>query len=220
MLRTTGSRAARRFRSGQLSGVPVAAARGTVFSAASMALAVTGHHLASGQPLPGRTLWVAFGLLLLVTLPFSGRPRSLPTVMAATGTAQLTLHFWLSRAQVRPGTAGDTHTRAGHGGTHDVHEAWHSGGHGATMAAAHLVAALLVAWCLQRADSACSSAGERLGEVVVAFVVRLLPVAAVLPAIRPPRPLAARAKSPPYDFLMLAYVVVRRGPPTVPAVVS
>ncbi|MFD3486819.1 hypothetical protein [Streptomyces sp. NPDC058665] len=198
--------------------MPVAAVRGTVFSVASTVLAITGHHLATGQPVPGRSPWVVLGLLLPVTLPFSRRPRSLPTVMAATGAAQLALHFWLSRAPGRP--AGSPHTMSGHTGSHDVHNAWHSGGHGVTMTAAHITAALLVAWCLQRADSACSFLGERLGEAIGSLVVLLIPAGTVLPAPRPPLPVAARAKSPPYDFLMLAYVVVRRGPPTKPALVS
>lgn len=218
MLWTTGFRAARRFSSAPLSGVPVAAARAAVFTLASTGLAVTGHHLASGQPSPWRNAGVALGLLFLTTLPLSWRLRSLPTVVAVTVGAQLGLHLWLSGVP-RP-ASGSPHTMAGHGGSHGVHDAWHSGQHGVTMAAAHIAAALLVAWCLQRADRACSAVAERLGEVITGFVVRLLPAGQAPLAPRVLRPAGVRAESPPYDSLLLAYAVVRRGPPTEPVPVS
>ncbi|MEV4969581.1 hypothetical protein [Streptomyces scopuliridis] len=195
-------------------GVPVAAARAAVFATTSTALAVTGHHMASGHSAPWPSVWAALGVLFVLTVPAVRGPRSLPAVMAATGAAQAALHLWLSRAASHP--AADPHGMAGHGVRHDAHETWHAGHHGVSMTAAHLAAALLVAWCLQRADAACRSAGEHLGGVLAEVLVRLIPAAPSLPVRRVPRllrPAGARAQAPPRTSLVLAHAVVRRGPP-------
>ncbi|MEV6425951.1 hypothetical protein [Streptomyces sp. NPDC051662] len=208
---TSGFRAARRAGSDPPTGAPVAAVRAGVFALVSTGLAVTGHHLASGHPVPWRSVPVALCLLFLLTMPAVRRPRSLPAVVSATGAAQASLHFWLARAGGHRAT--DPHMMTDHGAPLDAHEVWHSGHHGTSMTAAHIAAALLVAWCLQRADAACRAAGERLGDVIVELLVRLVP-AGVPPAVpRVLRPVRARAQSPPHNSLVLAHAVVRRGPP-------
>ncbi|WP_326810125.1 hypothetical protein OIE62_36180 [Streptomyces scopuliridis] len=131
--------------------------------------------------------------------------------MSATGAAQVALHLWLSRAESHP--AADPHGMADHGVPCDGHEAWHAGHHGASMTAAHIAAALLVAWCLQRADAACRSVGEHLGGVLAELFVRLVPAAPSPPVPRVLRPVGARAQAPPRASLVLAHAVVRRGPP-------
>lgn len=210
---TSDSRAAHRAGPGRRTGVPVAAARAAVFAMTSTGLAVTGHHLASGHPVPWRSTGGVLGLLFLLTVPATRRPRSLPAVMSATGAAQAALHFWLARAH----PAGDPRAMAGHDAPRDAHEAWHTGHHGASMTAAHIAAALLVAWCLQRADAACWAVGEHLGHVIVELLVRLVPSAASPAVPRVLRPAGARAQSPPRNSLVLAHAVVRRGPPAEPA---
>ncbi|MEV7682587.1 hypothetical protein AB0O64_29160 [Streptomyces sp. NPDC088341] len=224
--------------------MPVALARAAVFTVTGVVLAVTGHHVVSGDPVPWRAVPPAAAALFLLALPAlsTTRPRrqpsprsrsrswplSLPAVIAATGAAQLALHLWLARnaahrtpgPQGTPGAHAVGHGTVGHGAAHGTHEAWHAGRHGLAMTAAHILAALLVAWCLQRADAACLAVGERLGGVLGDLFVRL--VRRVPPRLFPsaPRVLRAvgtRAQPPPRDCLVLAHAVVRRGPPAEPA---
>jgi hypothetical protein len=81
------------------------------------------------------------------------------------------------------------------------------------MTAAHIAAALLVAWCMQRADTACLTLGYRLGRVLTHLLLWL-----VLPGRRPDidriRPAACVPRpSHPGNSMLLAHSVVRRGPP-------
>ncbi|AQU64956.1 hypothetical protein BBN63_00410 [Streptomyces niveus] len=87
------ARAAHRDRWALSDGALLAAARSLVFATTGTALAVTGHHLASGRPVSWPTAWLACSLLFLLALPFSRRPRSLCAVMSATGAVQALLHF-------------------------------------------------------------------------------------------------------------------------------
>ncbi|MGB8943234.1 MAG: hypothetical protein WCD21_23810 [Streptomyces sp.] len=198
-----------------MTGVLVAVARAGIFTGTSVGLAVTAHHLASGAPVPWRAVFLAAVLLFAVVLPCARAPRLPAVIIAATGAVQGALHLWLARTAEHPASASHSPhamgTEAPPGG---AHAAWHAGHHGASMAVAHLVAALLVAWCLQRADAACTVLGERLGEVLVGFVVRLAPTGLSLSVPRVVRPVRARAQSPPIATVVLAHVVVRRGPPT------
>ncbi|MER6617586.1 hypothetical protein [Streptomyces xantholiticus] len=102
--------------------------------------------------------------------------RSLPAVIAATAAAQSALHLWFVQAGGHG--AHQPHTIA----DHSAHEAWHAGHHGTSMAAAHIAAALLVAWGLQRADAASRCLGQRLGETLAGWFVRLAPTGS-LPAV-------------------------------------
>ncbi|MFE4832804.1 hypothetical protein [Streptomyces sp. NPDC056672] len=225
--------------------MPVAVARAAVFTVTGVVLAVTGHHVVSGDPVPWRAVPPAAAALFLLALPSVRTPRprrrpsprsrsrswplSLPAVTAATGAAQLALHLWLARAAVHttpgphstPGPHGTVgHGTVGHGVAHGTHEAWHAGRHGLAMTAAHILAALLVAWCLQRADAACLAVGERLGGVLGDLFVRLVrrvPTRLFPSVPRVLRAVGTRAQPPPRDCLVLAHAVVRRGPPAEPA---
>ncbi|MFD5778796.1 hypothetical protein [Streptomyces sp. NPDC126933] len=208
---TRDARATHRAGPDRLTGAPVAAARAGVFAVASTGLAVTGHHLSSGHPVPWRSVWAALGLLFLLTVPATRGPRSLPVVVSATGAAQAALHLWLTRAGERTGR--DPHVMAGHGVPHHAHEAWHAGRHGVSMTAAHIVAALLVAWFLQRADAACRAVGEHLGDVIAEILVRLVTAGPLPPVPRVLRPGGARSRSLPRISPVLAHAVVSRGPP-------
>ncbi|MFI9582611.1 hypothetical protein ACIHCQ_12345 [Streptomyces sp. NPDC052236] len=205
---TISTRAARRIGEEPMTGVLVCAVRAGVFTAVGTGLAVTGHHLVSGHPVPWRAALLAGVLLFALAVPAVRSERSLPAVIAATAGAQGALHMWFVRAEGHG--APNPHAVAHHGGPH---EAWHAGLHGTSMTAAHIAAALLVAWCMQRADAASRSLGQRLGEVLGDFFVRLSPrgpLAAVPHVLRPVR---ARAQAPPRNSLVLAHAVMRRGPP-------
>ncbi|MFJ2439629.1 hypothetical protein ACIOWG_04025 [Streptomyces sp. NPDC087658] len=201
--------------------MPAAAARAGVFSVVSTGLGLTGHHLASGHPVPWPGTGIALVLLFLLAVPVARGPSSLPTAMVATGAAQAALHHWLTRSDAHSARA--PHSMDRHDVSGGVHEAWHAGHHGVSMTAAHIAAALLVAWCLQRADTACRALGElgeRAGKVIVGFLVRLVPAVPPFAAPRVLRPAGAWAQPPPSNSLVLAHAVVRRGPPAgaVPAV--
>ncbi|WP_405796609.1 hypothetical protein [Streptomyces sp. NBC_01506] len=89
------------------------------------------------------------------------------------------------------------------------------------MTAAHIAAALLVAWTMQRADAACSAVGERLrgalGGALAGLLVRLVPAGARVPVPRILRPVGERAQEPPRNSPVLAHAMTRRGPPAGPA---
>ncbi|WP_141698405.1 hypothetical protein [Streptomyces lushanensis] len=202
----------------------MAVVRAAVFTVTGVVLAVTGHHVVSGHPVPWRAVPPAAAALFALTLPAvrtsPSRPPSrswplpLPSVIAATGTAQLALHLWLVRVSA-PG-APAPHGAAGHGAAHGTYEAWHAGRHGLSMTAAHVLAALLVAWFLQRADAACLAVCRSAGGVLGALLVRLLRRAPTRPfpsAPRVPRAVGTRAPPPSHGSPILAHAVVRRGPP-------
>ncbi|WP_351230970.1 hypothetical protein [Streptomyces sp. NPDC002133] len=205
---TSSRSAARRTGREPVTGVAVAAVRAATFGATSTGLAVTGHHLASGHPASWRAALFAGLLLFLLVLPAVRSLRSLTAVTAATAAAQYLLHLWLAGVSAhRPHPSHQAPVDSG------SHETWHAGHHGAAMTAAHLAAAVLVAWLMQRADAACRSAGQRIGDTVAGLVGRLVPA-------RPPqavrhmrRPVRARALVCSPGSLVLAHSVVRRGPP-------
>lgn len=209
---TSGARAARPVGSDPIPGARVTAARAGVFTAASTGLAVTGHHLASGHPVPWRAVLLAAGVLFALVVPVARSLRSLPGVVAATGAAQAGLHLWLARAGAHPAAGG--HAMDDHGHPHGAHETWHAGHHGASMTAAHVAAALLVAWLMQRADAACRAVAQRLGHALAGFFVRPAPAGLFLAVPRVLRPVGARGQSPPRNVVVLAHAVVRRGPPS------
>ncbi|MEV6781976.1 DUF1775 domain-containing protein [Streptomyces sp. NPDC051098] len=206
---TSRTRAARRIGQEPSSGAPVCAVRAGVFAGIGTALAVTGHHLVSGHPVPWRAVLLAGGLLFVLALPLVRSARSLPTALLATAAAQAALHVWFLRIVGRePGH--EAHATASHDGPG---AAWQTAHHDPSMTAAHVMAALLVAWCLHRADTASRLVGL-LVEMLGGVVLRLVP-AGILPVVSRAVP-AARTRSPsqPHTSLVLAHAVVRRGPPT------
>ncbi|MFE3720199.1 hypothetical protein [Streptomyces cyaneofuscatus] len=199
-------------------GAAVAAVRALVFAATSTALALCAHHLSSGQAVPGWSVPLAAGALFLLALPvawFGGalpvarRGGALPVVLAATGAGQAALHQLF--AAVQNGTAAATHR---HGTGPDVHQAWHADHRLAVvMTAGHTVAALLVGWCMQRADASCRTVARRLDHTLDRWLRGPAP-AGPFPGRRP-RTGPPRAWSPPspYNRTALNHMVVRRGPP-------
>ncbi|MFF9983142.1 hypothetical protein [Streptomyces erythrochromogenes] len=179
--------------------------RAAVFTQLSSALAVVGHHLAS----EGAVSWrrAAAGALAVFALSWPAARPSLPArhVLAATALAQLLLHSALSQqGHVHGGAPGTGHT--------PDHAAWF-------MAAAHCVAACVMALLMHRADRALSRLPETVGRwaqaavaaAVVAFGVCCRPRG--LPCLRgvpgPPGGVVAG----PTVKTMICHAVVRRGPP-------
>ncbi|MEV6394517.1 hypothetical protein AB0M39_06980 [Streptomyces sp. NPDC051907] len=203
---TSITRSARRSGRRPASGVPGWAVRAGLFSAVGTGLAVTGHHLASGHTVPWRAGVLGGLALFLVALPLVRTARSLPVVMLATLANQGLLHLWFEHAQASL----PHHSNAPHGSD----GAWHAGRHGLSMAAAHLLAALIVAWLMHRADIAVRSVVRHLAGMAVNLLARLLPrgLRAAARCVAP-HLLRARPVPPSQSSLVLAYVVVRRGPP-------
>ncbi|MFC9607263.1 hypothetical protein ACFTTN_27870 [Streptomyces niveus] len=85
------------------------------------------------------------------------------------------------------------------------------------MTMAHIAAALLVAWSMQRADASCSALGECLGVALGGLFVRIDTAGAAVPVPRVLRPVGERTQAPPRNSQALAHAVTRRGPPAEPA---
>lgn len=200
-------------------GAAVAAARSLVFAVTSTGLALCAHHLASGQAVPGHVVLLAGGMLFLLALPlvllaphFARCAGTLPAVVVVTGAGQAALHRFFGAVQsgttaVQPVThQHDTGLGADH--------AWHAGHHHAVaMAAGHVIASLLVGWCLQRADSACRSVAHHLDHTLDRWFGHLVP-GRPFPGRQPGTgPLRAWSWPSPYNRTVLTHTVVRRGPP-------
>lgn len=208
MGRTTGARPA--------TGLDVHArvVRSGVFSVTGVALAAVAHHVASRQPVPWAALLPALAVVFLAALPWAGRPRSLPGVVAATLAVQVAAHEWLTVTGPAGGLA------AGHHGV----EPRSATGHGpvvdsGVMLAAHTVAALAVAVLLYVTDdrlAALPSALGRFAEAVRAAVARWVRrwwgAPARWPGAVPRRPSAGDAPATVARDV-LDHVLVRRGPP-------
>ncbi|MYX38946.1 MULTISPECIES: hypothetical protein [unclassified Streptomyces] len=201
-------------------GVRVPAARAAVFATVSVVLAVTGHHLVSGDAIAWRAAGIAGIVLWSLLLPVIRKPRSLPVTMVATVSAQGALHSWLGVGPVLSAEVERHHHHPADRGLAALgnHDAWHAGHHnGWLMAAAHLTAALVVACGLHRADQACRAAattGRMLRAAVAVVITRLLGTA-FRPHTRTPgsRPLLPFFHLLPRGPAVLAHAVVRRGPP-------
>ncbi|MGW0820302.1 hypothetical protein [Streptomyces sp. NPDC002845] len=182
---------------------PLPVLRAAVFAGVGTVLGLSAHHLAAPGPVPWRHAVVAAGLFLTVGLAGARRPRRPATVVATCGAAQAGLHLWLT-ASARP-SAHAQHAMAGHEPP-------------PAMTALHAVAAVLVAVLLHRADVACWSLSRGLTSAAEAVRARLATAWTLLggrPAltVRWVRGPVRRAEEPPLKGTLLAYVVVRRGPP-------
>ncbi|AWZ05823.1 MULTISPECIES: hypothetical protein [unclassified Streptomyces] len=183
-----------------------------MFTLLGSALAVIGHHLASEEPVSGQRVAVGAAAVFATSWLTARLPRSWWQAVAATGIAQLLLHWALSaQTPVRHGQA-EAHAVAPEIGYAAHHSAW-------VMTAAHCVAASAMALLMYRADQVLSRLPETVGrwaETAVAaagaaFGVRWRPWA---------RPRAATVHVPlnslvlaPTVTAMLCHAVVRRGPP-------
>lgn len=187
--------------------------RAAVFTLFSSALAVVGHHLASGDPIPWQRVAggsaVAFTLSWLVTRT----SRTWWHVVAATGAVQLVLH----RALFVQHPVFHGHAEAHAAGSQIVRASAHHGTW--AMAAAHGVATCAMALLMYSADQALS----RLPETVDRWIQRAVAAAAAgFGALcRPwPRPRPRTSPVPRTGLAVrqavattLCHTVVRRGPP-------
>ncbi|MCZ4507996.1 hypothetical protein O3Q52_07225 [Streptomyces sp. ActVer] len=189
--------------------------RAVTFALVGSVLAAVGHHAVKGGQVPWR-LVIAFAVAQFVVVrPFARRRPGLLAVVGCTLAAQAAMHLALT-------TAGGH--RAGMG--HTAHDAMTTGAGGhpwrhaseTAMTTAHVVAALVVAWLLHRADTAVTAAlatGRTLRAAAAAVMARFLPGAAVATAHRPlPVPLAGSFELPAgARTRTLEHALVRRGPP-------
>lgn len=199
---------------------PLPVFRAAVFAVVGTVLGVSAHHLVAEGPAPWRSSMTAAVLLFAVGLVGTRRPRSLAAVVVTSAAAQSGLHVWLSVAHSRHAAATSTPMPAHLHHTTPAHGAWPEGlHHSPTMTALHAVAAVLVAVLLHRADAACWSLARGLTGAVEAVRARIATVRALLDGrplpsgrgsrVRRPR----RTEPPPLGGALLAYVMVRRGPP-------
>lgn len=80
-----------------------------MFTAVCLVLSALGHVLAACEAVPWWTLAAGFSAVFLLVLPFTGRERSLPVIIAALAGGQLALHtlFGLGQQHATPATTGE-----------------------------------------------------------------------------------------------------------------
>ncbi|MEU0068096.1 hypothetical protein ABZ027_00745 [Streptomyces sp. NPDC006332] len=184
-------------------------------------LATFGHHAIAEGTVPWRSAGAMAVALFAAVWPLARRRYTPAATVACTLATQGLLHLVLSLTDgdMRAGMPGHA-AHAGHGTqvAGDGHT-WHHAG--AAMTLVHVVAALVVAWLLQRADARMTAALGALGTLARAAVQALAqalrrPVSgpgrlvSVLPDRGPGSSFEAAA--PAWDDV-LEHSVVRRGPP-------
>ncbi|MFF4522795.1 hypothetical protein [Streptomyces bluensis] len=196
-------------------------ARAGLFAVLGTVLAAFGHHAIAEGTVPWRLTGTAVVVQFAAVWPLARRRYTLVATVAFTLATQGMLHLALSAADGDPPTVTPWHTtHAGHGAAApgDGH-AWHHAG--AAMTTVHVVAALVVALLLHRADARMTAAlgtlrtlaravVAALGQVLPRPVVRRGPMSPKLPARSP----GARFEvAVPVREEVLEHAVVRRGPP-------
>ncbi|MGH3380885.1 MAG: hypothetical protein ACRDP6_39735 [Actinoallomurus sp.] len=175
------------------------AARAVVFATVCVALAITGHMMASRATVPPAAAAGGLAVMITVGVALSGTERSLATILLWLLGGQFMLHALFSAAQHGQHLA--------HGGAMAP-----SSTGGGTMALGHVVAAVVSAWWLRRGERAAWALARR----IAAAVVR--PSRALRTARLPLPPVPCRwvvpARSVPPRSGFLRHVVVRRGPPS------
>jgi hypothetical protein len=171
------------------------AARAVVFATVCVGLAITGHMMVSGTPVPPLA---AAGGLLGVTVAgaaLAGTERSLATILLGLLGGQFMLHALFTAAQQ---------------GQHLAHGHPMPSSSGETaMTVVHVGAAVVSAWWLRRGERAVWGLAKR---VAAAVVRRFLPPAPP-PVPASPSVLAAVTGAAELRNAFLRHVVVRRGPP-------
>jgi hypothetical protein len=207
---------------------PVRALRAAVFAALCVALAAAGHAHMSGHDIPPGALLAAFGVTAATAWWAAGRQCGPCTMGAGLLAVQGALHLIFAGAQPgapassahRPGQLSHEQMHAGAGqgmsAMEDMAGAGGHGGHGSLgMLAVHLLAAVVCALWLARAEAAFFRLARAV-DVRAFSPLRLLFTRVPLPEVpAPPRP---RARPGPSRFLdvVLAHVLSRRGPPAFP----
>ncbi|MEU0651514.1 hypothetical protein ABZ485_04605 [Streptomyces albogriseolus] len=197
-------------------------ARAGLFAVLGTVLATFGHHAITEGTVPWRLVGAAIVAQFAAVWPLARRHYTPAATVACTLATQGVLHLALSYADGdTPTASGAGHAmHAGHGtaAIEDGH-AWHHAG--TAMTTVHVVAALVVAWLLHRADARITAALGALGTLARAAVAAL---SQVLPQLvsgtgrmvfeLPDRRLGASFEmgAPAWDDV-LEHAVVRRGPP-------
>ncbi|MDQ0948888.1 hypothetical protein QFZ24_002811 [Streptomyces phaeochromogenes] len=192
--------------------------RAVTFALVGSVLAAVGHHAVEGGQVPWRLVTAFAVTQFIVVRPFARRSPGLLAVGGCTLAAQAAMHLALT-------TAGGHRAGTGHM-AHAGHDAMTTGAGGppwqhaseTAMTTAHVVAALVVAWLLHRADTAVTAAlatGRTLRAAAAAVMARFLPGTAVATTQRPlPVPLTGSFELPAGARTQtLEHALVRRGPP-------
>ncbi|WP_329342736.1 hypothetical protein OG866_40995 [Streptomyces sp. NBC_00663] len=190
---------------------PLPVLRAAVFAVVGAVLGVSAHHLLGAESVPwAQGATVAAGLFGLGLVGVR-RPRHVGTVVVCSVAGQSGLHLWLTLT-AHPPRGPHVH----HHGHTPVREPLHGS---VAMTAAHALVAVLVAVLLHRADMACWTLARGVGRVLGSVRDHVAAARALFtwppPAGRlgvPVPPAAEDARTAPMGPV-LAYAVVRRGPP-------
>ncbi|GCB51283.1 hypothetical protein SNL152K_8639 [Streptomyces sp. NL15-2K] len=196
-------------------------ARAGLFAVLGTVLAAFGHHTIAEGTVPWRLAGVSILAQFAAVWPLARRHYTPTATIVFTLAMQGALHLALSYADEDTQTVVAGHAmHAGHGtaAVGDSH-AWHHAG--AAMTTVHVVAALVVAWLLHRADARMTAALGTLGTLAraaVAALAQMLPrpvhdtgrMVFTLPDRRPGALFEVAAHA--WDDV-LEHAVVRRGPP-------
>ncbi|MFB6721046.1 hypothetical protein ACFCV3_12835 [Kribbella sp. NPDC056345] len=167
------------------------AARAAMFAATCVLLAVLGHVLMSGTPIPGWAIALALVVVGVAAWFVTDCERGIPFVLVSTVMVQAMLHTVFSTAQAHP---------MGHHMT---------GTSSYGMLAVHLLAALLSGLWL--------AYGERAAFIVLQAVATRLLVSLRLiahPGFTPHHPRVRPHYSPrPLRLFLLVHAIISRGPP-------
>ncbi|WP_328690012.1 hypothetical protein OHA74_12840 [Streptomyces phaeochromogenes] len=196
-------------------------ARAGLFAVLGTLLATFGHHAIAEGTVPWRLVGASSLAQFAAVWPLARRRYGPVATILFTLAVQGVLHLALSYADGDTATGMAGHAmHAGHSAdaVGDGH-AWHHAG--AAMTAVHVVAALVVAWLLHRADTRMTAALgmlRLLARAAVAALAQVLPrpvrdtgrTVVALPDRRPGASFEVSARA--WDDV-LEHAVVRRGPP-------
>lgn len=190
---------------------PLPVLRAAVFAVVGTVLGVSAHHLAAEGAVPWARGSAVAAALFGLGLVGVRRPRHMGTVVACSVVGQSGLHLWLTlgaHAQP-PAHQHGHHMQGAPTGSYDS----------VAMAAAHALAAVLVAILLHRADAACWTLARGVAAVLDAARAHVATARALFTRPRtvgrlwPPVPVPAETGWSAATGPVLAYAVVRRGPP-------
>jgi hypothetical protein len=170
-------------------------ARAVVFATVCVALAVTGHTMASRAAVPPVAAAGGLALMTAVGVALAGTERSLATIFGGLLGGQFVLHALFAAAQ--------------HGQTLEHGHAMAPASSGGAMTLAHVAAAAVSAWWLRRGERAVWRLARRVASTLIR-PLRALPAAPLAPGPGPYRPASSTARP---RGAVLRHVVVRRGPP-------